>query len=260
MNKRGFLGALAALLALVGGALLFVYVSGADQRALASLDPRPVLVVSDEIPAGMRSADLSEYVELRQIPLHAIVPGAIQQLDELPAEQVTVTSLKVGEQVLLSRFVTPDDNQVAAAVPVPEGLQLITIQLPPERVVGSQIIAGDKVGIYVTMTAASDGAEPSTASPDPEGDPGVEKNQTDLLAADILVARIQGTVAPPAGDGTAAGDQLPASELMVTVAVDSQMAAKIVYSKENGSLWLSRQTPSTDMTGVEPVTSGTVFK
>ncbi|GAA4897658.1 hypothetical protein GCM10025789_14480 [Tessaracoccus lubricantis] len=260
MNSRALFGALAALLALMGGALLFVYVSGADQRALASLDPTPVLVVTQEIPAGMGAAEVANFVEVRSLPIHAVVPGALKSVDELPTDQVAVTSLKVGEQVLVERFVSPDDNEVAAAVPVPEGLQLMSILLPPERVVGAQIIAGDKVGIYVTMTAEVGATEGTTATPDPaaEGEP--EQTQTDLLSADVLVARIQGTVAPPAGDGTAEEGQLPGSELMVTVAVDSQLAAKIIYSKENGSLWLSRQTPTTDMSGVEPVTSGTVFK
>ena len=269
MNKRGIFGALALILALIGGALLFFYVSGADQRALATLEPKPVLVVKQEIPAGMRTADLAEYVEVRELPTNAIVPGALAEVGELPAGQVAVTALKQGEQVLAARFVSPDDNQIAASVPIPEGLQLISIQLSPERVAGAQLNAGDKVGVLVSIEAEVDPTTaPSPAATDdadeeaaPAGaDVEAEtRAQTSLIANDVLVARVQGAPAQQTPDSTT-GEQLPGNEVIVTLAVDAPLGSKLVFAKEYGSIWLSRQTPTTDSTGAQIVDSGTVLK
>lgn len=268
MNRRGIFGALALVLALAGGALLFLYVSGADDRALATLEPVPVLVVSNEIPAGLRTGEMADYVEVRDIPIDAVVPGALTEVGELPEGQVAVTALKPGEQVLAARFVSPDDNQVAASVPIPEGLQLVSIQLSPERVAGAQLNAGDKVGIFVSIDAELD-STPAPVVANPEDDSvvaaaGTEveaetRFQTGLIANDVLVARVQGAIAQQSTDATSA-EQLPGSAVIVTLAVDAPLAGKVIFAQEAGSIWLTRQTPTTDPTGAQIVDSGTVFE
>ena len=265
MNKRGIFGALALVLALAGGALLFLYVSGADDRALATLEPVPVLVVSNEIPAGLRTGEMADYVEVRDIPIDAVVPGALTEVGELPEGQVAVTALKPGEQVLAARFVSPDDNQVAASVPIPEGLQLISIQLSPERVAGAQLNAGDKVGIFVSIdveveaSPAPAGEEPTDAGATDGAAEGDTRSKTALIANDVLVARVQGVPAQQPVE-SAGAEQLPGSDVIVTLAVDAPLAGKVVFAKEYGSLWLSRQTPTTDSTGATVVDSGTVLQ
>ncbi|MBB1509470.1 Flp pilus assembly protein CpaB [Tessaracoccus sp. MC1756] len=268
MNKRGVFGALALVLALVGGVLLFLYVSGADDRAMATLEPVPVLVVSNEIPAGLGTAEMAQYVEVREIPTDAVVPGALTKASELPPGQVAVTALQPGEQVLAARFVSADDNQVAASVPIPEGLQLVSIQLSPERVAGAQLNAGDKVGVFASMEVEVEtvGIAPA-ASPSPAPAPTAGEEEEDtrfltkLIANDVLVARVQGAQSTqPTDDETAGTQTLPGSEVIVTLAVDAPLAGKIVFTKEYGSIWLSRQTPATEMTESRIVEAWTVFE
>ncbi|MHA7859780.1 RcpC/CpaB family pilus assembly protein [Tessaracoccus sp. Y36] len=263
MNRRVIFGALALVLALVGGGLLLVYVQGADQRALDSLDPQPVLVVVQDVPAGLSVSELSEYVEVRDIPANAVVAGSFRAVDDLPKDQIALTSLKVGEQVLASRFVARDDNEVAASVPIPEGLQLISVQLSPERVAGAQLNAGDKVGIFASMEVEVEGVVSPTpaASPTTDGEKD-ERSLTGLIANDVLVARVQGAPASaqPSGDATAGSETLPGSEVIVTLAVDAPLAGKIIFTKEYGALWLTRQTPATDFSKIGVVGAWTVFE
>ena len=235
MNRRGLFGVLAFVLALVGAVAIFLYVRGADARALAGQQPAPVLVVTQDVPAGTRAVDLGQYVETRQLPRVAVVSGAVTQVDQLPGDNVASTALRVGEQVLASRFVAPGSNEVAAPVPIPEGLQLVSVQLSPERVVGSRLTAGDQVGVFASMKVREEGKTEDI-------------EVTKLLANDVLVVRVQGAPAQQNNATPAparAGESLPGSEVIVTLAVNGPLAEKVVFTKEFGSVWLTVQTPTT---------------
>lgn len=250
MQRRGLLGVFAFILALVGGVLVFLYVQGADERALANQQPVGVLVVAKDVPAGTSAALLGSFVEIRALPQVAIVPGAVTNLQQLPPQNVASTSLKAGEQVLASRFVPPNSADVTAPVPIPEGLQLVSVQLDPERVAGSQLKAGDKVGVFVSLKAREDGKTDEIA-------------MTDLIANDVLVARVQGAPAQSTSgttSGSGQSERLPGSSAIVTLAVRAPLAERIVFAQEFGSLWLSLQPPATDPAGIEVVHAGNVLK
>ena len=60
-------------------------------------------------------------------------------------------ALEPGEQLLASRLVDPSQRVTPGAVQVPDGMQEVTVLLPPESVVGGTLRAGDLVGLYVTQ-------------------------------------------------------------------------------------------------------------
>lgn len=247
MQRRGLIGVLAFVLALVGGVLIFNYVRGADERALANQQPAPVLVVVKEVPAGTAAANLTDYVVVRELPKVAIVSGSVSTITQLAQENVASTSLKEGEQVLAARFVAPGSSEVTASVPIPEGLQLVSVQLDPQRVVGSRLSAGDKVGVF-----ASAKVRPVGQTEDIE--------MTDLIANEVLVARVQG--APAQADGATPApreETLPGSSVIVTLAVQAPLAERIVFAQEFGHLWLSHQPPGTDSSGSEIIHAGNLF-
>lgn len=257
MNRRGLFGVLAFVLALAGAVGIFFYVRGADARALAEQQPTAVLVVTRDVPAGTRAVDLTPYVSTQNLPKVAVVDGAVAKVEQLPGDNVASTALRVGEQVLAARFVAPGSNEVAAPVPVPEGTQLVSVQLAPERVVGTRLAAGDKVGIFLTMTMKLDAQGNVTDNKD-----AVEQPVTKQIANGVLVARVQGATAPTTTDATpapTAGEKLPGSEVLVTFAVDTALAERIVFAQESGSLWLSIQTPTTDTSGSRLTRAGNVL-
>lgn len=236
MRRRGIIGVLAGVLVILGTVLIVKYVGDADARALAGQEPVPVLVVKSDVPVGTLGKNVGTSVELRSLPKAAVVAGAISDPAKIPQDRVTSTTLKTGEQLLDTRFVAANSDEVTAQVPLPAGMQQLAIELPPERVVGSKLQAGDLVGIYLTL-----------------GD------VTDVVAHKVLVLRAQGAVAQPqATPGSDAADKTPGGSVILTLAVDSTLAQRIIFAKENGKLWLTQQNEETT-TNTRQVNAGNVF-
>jgi pilus assembly protein CpaB len=148
--KSRLLGGIAALvLAVIGTVLLVVYVQGADNRAAQGLDPVNVLVVKEQVPAGTKAEDLNNYVELAAIPQSAVPEGALEGLGDQTGK-VTSVALEPGEQLLTSRLVDPREL-VPGTVPVPDGMEEVTLLLSPERLLGGRIEAGDTVTVYTSF-------------------------------------------------------------------------------------------------------------
>ncbi len=249
MPRRTLIGIFAAVLAVVGAVLLVTYVRGADARALAGQEPKTVLVVTKDVPIGTAVKNLGASVEAKTLPQTAVVVGAVTDLAQLPSEHVASTTLKAGEQVLASRFVVAGSDEITAQVAVPEGMQTLSVQLEPERVVGSKLKAGDIVGVYLSMKV-KDAANPNAE----------EVAVTNMLAQKVLVVRAQGAVAPSTSTpspGTA--EKAPSTEVVITLAVDGVTAERIIFGQEFGNLWLAQQNEKTDTTGTKPITAGNVY-
>jgi pilus assembly protein CpaB len=251
MQRRGFIGLLAVAVAIVGAVLLVFYVNGADARAMAGQQPTKVLVVIRDVPLGTPAGSLAQFTQARELPAAAVVAGAISDTAQLKATDVASTTLRIGEQVLASRFVAAGSNEVTAPVPIPEGMQLVSIQLDPERVVGSQLNAGDTVAVFLNLKVKD---KTVTGNVD-------EVAVTHIIANQVLVARTQGAVTTPNTQQTAGPtEQLPKSAVIVTLAVNAPLAERIVFGQLNGSLWLAKETPTSSTTGTRIVHSGNVFQ
>ena len=238
MKSRLLAGVAALALAILGALLVVSYAQGADTRAVQGLDPVSVLVVKKAVPAGTSVAALSAFVASEELPGKAVTKSALKTLDGL-AEKVTAVELLPGEQLVAERLVAPEDLKTSGSVDIPEGLQEISFQLEPQRVVGGRIAPGDHVGIFINLKDGGLEAKP-------------EKPTTQLSIHKVLVTAVQrapvATPSPqPSADGSAppAEDMsLPTGSLMLTVAVNDVDATKIVYASEFSdfaSLWLSKE-------------------
>ncbi len=242
MKSRLIGGITALVLAIVGTLMLVNYVSNADRRAQASLEPVDVIVVDTPVPAGTKVEELSSYVRLRSIPGAAKAVGALSSLDG-SGGQVTTVGLEPGEQLLASRLVDPSQLTTPGAVEVPDGMQEVTILLPPESVVGGTLRAGDLVGLFVTQ------ADPSAP----------QISSTQLVFDKVLVTAIQ--QAPPSAENTAEGTSaVPGGSSFVTLARNSTDAAKIILSARTGNIWLTKQTPQTPPSERTAVTTSGIFQ
>jgi pilus assembly protein CpaB len=241
--KSRLLGGLAALLlAVVGAILLFVYVQGASARAQAGLDPVSVLVVTEQVPAGTSSADLANKVRSQSLPKSAVPEGALTSLDQKEG-MVTAVGLQPGEQLLSARLVDPREL-VPGTVPVPAGLEEVTLLLSPERILGGRLEAGDKVTIYTSFEEAD--------------------KQTGLLFHDVLITAVQ-KAPSETSNSSGSGSSKPAVEMptgsaFITFARSDAEASKLVYSAEFGKLWLAKQNDATVKTGPPVTTFGGLYK
>lgn len=225
------------LLAIVGAVLVVTYAQGADQRAVKDLEPVGVLVVTKAVPAGATVDTVKASVALEQVPGTAVAKSALDTLDE-SAGKVAAADLVPGEQLLAEKLVAPEDLQTSGSVKVPAGLQEVSFQLEPQRVVGGRLTPGDHVGVFISMK--SGGIESKA-----------DKETTQLSIHKVLVTAVQRapegatSPAPSASAGTEPDPRdvnLPTGSLMITVAVNDVNAGKIVFASEFGdSIWLSRE-------------------
>lgn len=236
------IGALVALvLAVVGGVVLFLYVSGAEQRALGGAALVDVYVVTEAIPAGSDAATVADRIEVDKLPAMAVLDDRVTDLDQITG-LVANTDLVPGEQLIRARFEDPDVLAARGDVAVPEGLQEVSIALPVQRVVGGAILPGSKVGIVI-----------SSNQPDAT---------TQFVFNDVLVTRVQG--------GTSfvresdAEETAPVSEIMLTFAMSTPDIEKVVWAAElleegTTGIWLTLQPDAVDTGGSRPVNGANIY-
>lgn len=236
------IGAIVALvLAVVGGVVLFLYVRGADQRALDGAQLVEVYVVTEEIPAGSDAATIADGIEIDELPAMAVLEGGVTDLGQIEG-LVATTDLLPGEQLLLARFADPDILAAQGDVPVPEGLQEVTIALPVQRVVGGAITPGSEVGIAISI--------------------GRDGGTTQFVFNRVLVTRVQGgTSYVPSSDQE---ESAPVTAFMVTFALSTPDVEKVVWAaelQEDGAagIWLTLQSDTSSTDGSRPVTGDNIY-
>jgi Flp pilus assembly protein CpaB len=225
----------ASVLAVAGLFVLMVYVGGADSRALANVQLTKVYVVTKAIPAGTPADRIGDAVQTKSIPALGAIKERVRTLDAISG-LVSSTKLYPGEQLLMSRWVSPATR--SSAVPsLPAGFQALTIALPPERAYGARLQAGDKVGVVVTS-----------------GDK-VKKNREALQGVTVLSVQSAASAAKSAG---APANVNAGSNLLVTLALTRPGVEAVVWGQQFGAVYLTMQ-PGAHDNGGKTMTGGVIF-
>jgi pilus assembly protein CpaB len=257
VKSRVLAGAAAVVLAIVGAMLVISYAQGADQRAVKNLEPVDVLMVKTAIPAGTPVESMAASLTTEQLPASAVTGSSLKSLDSSNGK-VAAVDLVPGEQLVSERLVAPEDVKVAGSVKIPAGLQEVSFQLEPDRVVGGRLAPGDHVGVFVNLENGG-----------LEGKLGAET--TKLTVRKALVTAVQRapeaapTAAPtPSASADPGGNSqdttLPTGSLMLTVAVSDVDAAKIVFAAEYAKMWLSKEPTNAKDSGPRIVQRSEVYK
>lgn len=238
-------GAAALLLAITGTVAVTSYVQAADERALQGAATKEIYVVEKEIPAHTPASDLAAFIKSAEVPSSAIAQGAVTDLGAL-AGRVTSATLLPGEQLLSARLVDPAALLAPGRVAVPKGLQEVTIQLGPDRVVGGQLAPGDTVGVFVSFA---------------EG-PGKGGPTTHAVFQKVLITSVQGAPAEATGKdaSTTPGPPVPAGAMLITLARSVADVERIVFAAEFGTIWLSKQPTAASEGGTSVITMDGVYK
>jgi pilus assembly protein CpaB len=240
--RRRLLAALAAVLLLfVGTVVLLAYVRGADARALAGVQTVEVLVADQLIPEGTAADELTALVRTETLPRKAAVEGRVTDLDALSGLVATV-DVQPGEQLLASRFGEEDAAGAEGTVPVPAGLQEVSVLLEPQRAVGGRLAAGDTAGVVISLAEGT----------------------THAVLHEVLVTEVKGAPAP-VQEGGAAGTEtaaaaVPSQALMITFAVTAAQAEAVVFGMEHGTVWLTLENEDADTGGTSVVDGDTIYE
>ena len=255
MKSRMLAGVVAVVLALVGAVLIVTYAQGADQRAVKNLDPVDVLVVKTAVPAGTPVEAIKASVSVEQVPGTAVGKTALKTLDD-SAGKVAAVDLIPGEQLVAERLVAPEDLKTSGSVKVPAGLQEVSFQLEPQRVVGGRLEPGDHVGVFISFPSGGLESKPGET--------------TQLSIHKVLVTAVQrapeGAAAKPAPTASAEAQadprdvNLPTGSLMITVAVNDVNADKVVFASEFASIWLSKEPLDAQDSGPKIMQKQDVYK
>jgi pilus assembly protein CpaB len=220
----------AVVLALVGTILLVTYVHSAKDHAVAGEQLVPVLVLTDDVKAGTPASDVASHVKTEQVPAKVKAAGAVTTVSGLTG--IATVDLVKGEQLVNTRFAA-----VAASgrAPTPDGLLEVTVPLDPQRALGGQLVAGNKVGVVITID-----------------DDGSGKAVTHLELQKVLVTSVQAaTTDSSSSDSSDSKDAktAPTGTMMVTLAVDAPSVEKVVFAAEHGHIWLAAEPDTANTAG-----------
>jgi pilus assembly protein CpaB len=227
----------AALVALLGTTLVFLYVQGVDDRALADQEPKQVLVAKTAIPAGTsaEAASASGAFELRDIAASAVAPSAIADIGALSG-QVALTPIFPGEQILSEKFGAAGDT---ASLPIPAGKMAVSVQLSdPARVAGF-VQPGSNVAVFVSLTG-------------PEGD-----FTRVLLPRAQVIAVGPTTTVQTTTDEEGNTEALPRA--ILTLALDQTESQRVIYASQKGQLYFGLLTRDSTIDAGEPTSDANLF-
>lgn len=149
MDRRRLLLIVAAVIAALGVALVFVYARGAESRAADKFDTVEVMTASQEIRPGetLDSAIEGGKVQLKEIARAQLLEGASKDTEPLRGK-IALTTIYPGEQVIPAKFGGVGDPLDVASLPIPTGLLTKTedFDLP----VGAFILPGSEVAVFST--------------------------------------------------------------------------------------------------------------
>jgi Flp pilus assembly protein CpaB len=234
MTKTRIIGIILALvLAIGGGVVLTAYVSSADSRALAGTKLVSAYVAKQTIPAATPGENVQQYLAVKQIPAVAALPGLVTDLASLKGLKANAT-IEPGEQLISARWSRTAAQTSSSTFQMRPDMEAITVALPIEQALGGQLKVGDTVGVVI---AASQN--------------GGLANQK---LHNVVVLKVQ--PGSTLSTSSSSNGQASVDKELVTLAVETNGAAQLVWGQRFGTVWLTLEQGTTDHSGDPTATAG----
>jgi pilus assembly protein CpaB len=233
MDRRRLLLMLAVFVAIIGTALVFLYVRGADNRAQSQYDSVSVLRATENIAAGETYDDAVKAGKIASasVPQNQLNAGYQTSLTAMNGK-IAAVPIFAGQQIITSQFGNTVQS-TSTNLPIPKGMIAISVQLTdPERVAGN-VYPGSRVAIFTSGLGGPEKAGGAGAAIGADGGLG---DEVALLMPDVLVLNVgspvQGTSTTTDESGVQTTETLPRT--LLTLAVNQKDAQKIILA-ENSS-------------------------
>jgi pilus assembly protein CpaB len=219
MGRRTILLIVAAMIAVLGSGMVFLYVKGADDRAKEAQAPVQVLKAVAQIEPGETLAEASAAgkIELDDVPAEERLDGALVSIGD-NGSLVALSAIYPNEQVTTSKFGSAGDQR---GLTVPKGSFAISVNLSDTGRVAGFVSPGSEVAVFYNGPIDSAGQE-----------------ATRLLLPRVQVVAVAQTTMTTSTTKTETGDQTTESlpRTLFTLAVTQEQAEKIMYATANGEL------------------------
>jgi pilus assembly protein CpaB len=242
MGRRTVLLVAALVVAALGTTMVFLYVNGVNDRALAKQNPYKVLVAKKAIGPGttLKQADDAASFDTKVISKDALVPGAVRALTGLTGD-VATSWIYPGEQIIQPMF---GDSVTSNVLPVPPEKISMSLSLSDPAQLAGFVIPGASVAIFLTTQTGKSGSP-----------------QTRLLLPKVQVLAVGAKTGVPQDSNTTSGTDDSVSKSILTIAVDQTDYQKVLFATNYGKLNLG--IPGTDFNatpGVGLTDESNVFK
>ena len=230
MGRRSLLLIAALAVAALGTTMVFLYVNGVNDRALADQEPVQVLVATAPIAAGTTAAEAqsSGALEKRTFARASVAEGALSDITPV-ADQVALAPIFVGEQIIGAKFGQPGNT---SSLPIPEGKLAVSVQLAdPARVAGF-VAPGSEVAVFLTIERVRGSGNEVTRVLLP-------KVQVIATGASTVVSTTT------TAEGETQTEELPRA--LLTLAVTQSEAQKIVYGSQHGQMYFGLLTEDSEV-------------
>ena len=155
MGRRVIAITAAVLLAIVGVVAVVLYANGADQRAIASAQPRTVFVSAQAVPAGttLNDAIAGGLIVETTLPAKSVPAGSLTAVTDENKNLLALSEIAPGEYIQSARFgTTPQGSQ---AIRVPNGQIAMSLNLSDPARVGTFVAPGSHIVLYDTIAGAT---------------------------------------------------------------------------------------------------------
>jgi pilus assembly protein CpaB len=230
MDRRRLLLILAVFVAIIGTALVFIYVRGADKRAQDQVANVSALQATADIAAGETydSAVAAGKIKVLPVPKNILDLNTGYQTDINALKgKLAVVPILPGQVIVANQFGDTVKATTGTLV-IPKGMIAISVNLTdPDRVAGN-ITNGQQVAIFVT-------GQLQNSANSAAGGSGTGIQSTRLLLPKVTVLNV-GSPQPPTtttstdSNGTQTTEQLPRT--LLTIAVTQKDAQKVIVASK----------------------------
>jgi pilus assembly protein CpaB len=150
MGRRTVILIVALVIALVGSAMVYLYVRGADERAQAKQEPVEVLKAVAQIEPGesLSQAQAAGKLELQPVPREQLLEGVMDSVGE-SGGLVAVASVYPNEQITTSKFGAPGEQD---RLTLERGEIAISVDLNDTGRVAGFVAPGSEVAVFYNGT------------------------------------------------------------------------------------------------------------
>jgi pilus assembly protein CpaB len=245
MGRRTILLIAAVIVAALGTALIFVYVNGVNDRAVADQQPQVVLFAKSTIPAGTSAKDAAASGALvqKKIAKDSVAVGALSDITPID-NQVALAPVYQGQQIVSQMF---GAQGTTSSLPIPGNDLAMSVQLnDPARVAGF-VEPGSNVAIFITL--------PPQAG-------GTNKLQTKLLLPKTQVIAVGPTTTTSQTSTNSQTGQTNTEQIsraILTLAVTQKEAEQIIFGQGQGQLYFGLLTSNSRVSPSAGVSAQNLF-